>query len=70
MYLYFVLVVGLVRQMILNTMPAVALLVAGPSMPDRSKVMTIVKKQYSGPPGWVLGHEANNLMLVNKIPHC
>jgi hypothetical protein len=52
--------------MILRAMPAVALLVAGPPMPDRSKVMTVVKKGQSGPPGWVLGHEANNLMSVKK----
>ena len=52
--------------MILRAMPAVALLVAGPPMPDRSKVMSVVKKRYSGPPGCLLGHEANNLMLVLK----
>jgi len=52
--------------MVLRAMPAVVLLVAGPPMPDRSKVMTVVKNGYSVPPCWVLGHEANNLMSVLK----
>jgi len=52
--------------MVLRATLAVALLVAGPPMPDRSKVMTVVKKGYSGPPCWALGHEANKLMSVKR----
>jgi hypothetical protein len=45
---------------------AVVLLVAGPPVPYRSKLMTVVKKGYSDPPCWVLQHEASNLMSVLK----
>ena len=47
---------GLRRQRILRAIPAVALLLVGPPMSDRLKVMIQTKRdRYPGPPRWGLG---------------
>jgi hypothetical protein len=62
---------SLCGQMILRAMSAVALLLVGPPMPDRSKVMTQTKRDTRVLPSCGLGCEVNTTTSEGekKTPH-